>query len=102
MLPELKPGREALLHNERVRVLELTGHANALVEVESGSVREVERASLIPILPAEETLGRTQMADIPKEQWEQAKERADAIRRIEAKTTGKMEAIQAEAQNVGL
>lgn len=102
MLPELKPGREALLHNARVRVLELTGHATTLVQLESGAVREVERAALIPIATTEETLGKTQLADIPVEHWENAQRRAEAIRRIEAKASGKTEAIAAEALALGL
>lgn len=102
MLLELKPGRAALFQNSRVRVLELVGHATALVQLAPDAIREVERTALIPIATAEETLGRTQVADIPKEQWERAQQRADAIRRIDAMPTGKTKAIAEEAVALGL
>lgn len=103
MVPNLKPGRQAMYQSTVVDVLELIGHEDAVVTYGSGArVMTVRRAELIALATPEEVFKKTEFADITQSAWDQAKRRADAVRELVALEVGRARAVREKAIELGM
>ena len=102
MTPELKPDRRVLYKSVPAKVLELVGHDSVLIDMGEFGVIQAKRCEVIAIADPCEVLGKSLLASISSADWDQASRRAAVIRKLIAMESGRTEAAQQYAGELGI
>ena len=97
----IKAGQPALFEGERVKVVELVGHDQALISASEG-VFQVGITQLHVIGDAARSLQKTALASIPAEVWDEAAKRARLLQDLLNGPGPKSDGVERVAKEIGL
>ena len=101
MTLDIKPGCRAVYQGFEVTVREAIGHDKILIDIGEQGLTYVTRSELLPFTEPEKILGKSEIALIPREKWNRANLRAQAVRTVLAASDRTAEVkIQAKALDI--